>query len=299
MDYYSKYLKYKNKYISLRNNIGGAIPVPNAEYILMGHSCDLMNNVVDITNPNKYITSVICGQENGVYLNWDIYNELLEDRTKTLIGVVIAAKENPTQTQGTYHIADANGPLATYIDNSFTPLLDTDSDQILLARSGVIQVNLIRDNSYSTMIGINDQFEMMVFEVQFNNDDTSQIMVLNKPFDYSPNDVSSQIRKIVELAYYGSVYPTIEEVLLIFDEVFKSTSVLSKEQAITKFKTFKKIVVKKYIIQVSELFKKIPGTYLNQGCRLICGEDTNPLTDEQKAQVELRKEYSSGVRSLV
>jgi len=301
MDYYSKYLKYKNKYISLQNHRGGVSISPQKEYIVLGHACDIMNGntleEVEITGQNKYITSVVCGDPNAHDNNYNIYTQLQTNKDKTLFEIVLSEKELNTNL----HIVGCTGTSCTkYVNNRFTPYVDAEP-LIFLYRSGLLPVDIIKEkeNKYSNIIYVNDEYgfiDPIGFSVDINDvTNTSELVISDgSVYDDVQSDVKSKIKKLLELAYYGSVYPTIAQVLDIFDEVFDDRNIQStihKSVALEKFQLLKKTISDKYKLTISELFKKFPGIYLQQGCRVICGKEN--LTLEEKSSRDLRRQVSN------
>jgi hypothetical protein len=252
---------------------------PGTNYILLGHGCDILDKegnlvVVDIQpykNKCAYINTTSCGLPAGSEV-WSetIYN--LQTNAQTTLFDEVQKKKN------LYHISD--GIIKKdFIDNKFTPMVDVnDSDNHVfeIARSGMIPLNhnnLTQEQTENIVFSpFDDYYATLFFYYDPKTNQTQRSDIEGQIYDDKP------IETMIKMAYNGSVYPSVEQVIGIFHNyppIDEETNIVKKKEL---FIAFKKEVRETFKISISNLFKLFPGTYFYTACRVICGtaDDNNP-----------------------
>ena len=248
---------------------------PGTNYILLGHGCDILDKegklaVIDMQpykNKCAYINTTSCGLPAGSDL-WSetIYN--LQTNAETTLFNEVQKKKN------VYHISDGITK-KDFIDNRFTPMVDvndSDSHVFEIARSGMIPSKKVTQQNGNIVYSLVDNYyATLFFYYEPKTNHTKRSDIDGQIYEDKP------LETMIKLAYNGSVYPSVEQVIEIFHNypIDEETNIEKKKEL---FIAFKKSVKETFKISISNLFKLFPGTYFYTACRVICGtdDDNNP-----------------------
>lgn len=263
------------------------------DYILLGHGCDLTDETgnPEVVFPNEgcvYITTTSCGTTAGA----DVWGETvykLQTTENTLQKEVDAFnKSRPADER--YHICDGKIK-KEFINNKFTPMVDAAAykdGEFMLFRSGLIPVDYIKNQEKGIVYehpDIPGYYTAIMFD--YNPMTNEIIQYAEKENRY--RDIVNPVEQLIKMAYSGSVYPSIEEVMRVFNKYQIDAEPIPEEKK-RKFIRFKEEVKNTFKIKITDLFEQFPGTYFNTSCRVICGSENNEGINPRL--VKLRRDYS-------
>ncbi len=180
------------------------------------------------------------------------------------------------------HIHYAGAPSAirkTYVDGNFVPIIFFSyGPYVFLRRSGIFS---LREADIATI----------------DKEDPDDCTLV-QPLINSPGQPWKGTRGAVEAAYKGSLYPTVKEVLEVFDKEFgPDKEELSFEKGKMRFQAFAAVIKKRFTISMSALFSKFgKGVYYNLGCRGPCshqGVSQEDLDVAAAPGLKLRRQRSA------
>ena len=267
---------------------------PGINYVLFAHGCDIIDQeqrpvIKNIAKENVYITTTSCGVES-VSNEWGatVYN--LQNSAQTTLFTEVE-KKAISGDDAPYHVCEGNKK-PDYVDNLVTPMVDINipfGDYVfMLYRSGLIPVDYIRSHKDIVYEAGENYYNAIMFSYTPDTNTIYRTDNANVPIvevDGKP------LEKIVNLAFAGSVYPSVEDVLQIFKKyaIDAEPNIKLKRQ---NFTAFKEEVKKVFKIPISTLFEKFPGTYFNTSCRTVCGSTEEDDSLNQSEYVKLRRKKS-------
>jgi hypothetical protein len=267
---------------------------PGINYLLFAHGCDIIDAenrplIKNIAKENVYITTTSCGIES-VSNEWGATVFNLQNSVQTTLFTEVE-KKAASGDDAPYHVNDGKKK-PDYVDNLVTPMVDINisfGDYVfMLYRSGLIPVDYIRTHKDIIYEAGENYYNAIMFSYTPDTNTIYRTDNANVPIvevDGKP------LEKIVNLAFAGSVYPQVEDVLQIFHKYAIDTepNIKLKRQ---NFAAFKEEVKKVFKIPISTLFEKFPGTYFNTSCRTVCGSTEEDDSLNQTEYVKLRREKS-------
>jgi hypothetical protein len=296
MNYQQKYLKYKNKYLTLRNQIGGdrssilletiaetnrlypdgnvpkshlngnifleklaAISPFNPDrsiYVMLCHGCDLDRNEAVVPPNCSYVHEVECGLEG--YDQWTNLRCLFTEQSKILKDPIKYRRE--LEEKGIKFTIDRQGE--TYVNNRFSPYLVSN----LGFFSGLHRIGQPISN-------------------EIKNEETKEKICVNysiRDDEGFPNDSADAALRYYHELYRHSLFPTKQDVIDVtthenliecFREIYSQLELKPYQKMTSTADHFDKLMIKYFKVDIKTLFKYFPGIYYSISCRVPCNDE--------------------------
>lgn len=298
MNYQQKYLKYKNKYLTLRNQIGGdrssilletivetnrlypdgnipkshlngnifleklaAINPFNPDtsiYVMLAHGCDLDRNE-EVVPPNcMYVHEVECGLLSQDH--WMNLRCLFTEQNKILRDPIKYRID--LGLKGIKFTIDSPGQ--TYVNNRFSPYL--------ISNMGI----------FSGLHRIGQPISNEVFDEDTKENTCVKYSI--KDDDGLPNDSADTALRFYHELYRHSLFPTKQDVIDVtthenliqsFREIYSRPDLTPGNKKAETANHFDKLIIKYFKVDIKTLFKYFPGIYYSISCRAPC-DDKDP-----------------------
>lgn len=300
MNYQQKYLKYKNKYLTLRNQIGGDrrsilletiaetdrlypdgnIPMSHLNgnifleklaainpfnpdtsiYVMLAHGCDL-DRSEEVVPPNcSYVHEVECGLEGND--QWTNLRCLFTEQSKILKDPIKYRIDLGLKKKPQKFTIDSQGQ--TYVNNRFSPYLFSNSGW------------------FSGLHRIGQPISYVVFD-----EDTKENSCLPYSIRYNENllnDSPDTALRFYHELYRYSLFPTKQDVIdvtthknliVCFQEIYARQELTSHQKIMATAYHFEELIRKYFKVDIKTLFKYFPGIYYSISCRTPC-DDKDP-----------------------
>jgi ankyrin repeat protein len=262
MNFYDKYLKYKNKYFNLKNQYGSSQKAKQGDntkvYTVLGHGCTL-NQKLRVPKGCQYVTLVPIGTSSDASaMNNIIFENAFQKNHELLKNPKANIAElkkllNYATISVHYYTENKSDITGSYYNAEYRPFQKWDTNNksdILLSK---------KDNSilYAASSG------MHILGSKINN--------------FVGNIKKNNIAYTINHIFNESIYPSKRDVFRVYRESNKIDDIGAK-----------------FKIDQNTLFKKYPGVHFNFVCRDKCNKD---LT--QKV-IELRRQnsYDSSIEEI-
>jgi hypothetical protein len=304
MNYQQKYLKYKNKYITLRNQIGGdrssilletlretnrLYPdgnVPKSHlngnifleklatinpfnkdtsiYVMLGHGCDLDRSEEVVPQDCMYVHEVECGLES--YDQWYNLRCLFSYRNKILKDPI--KNKSKLEEIGIKFTFDRQ--YDTYVNNRFSPYLISNYGFF----SGLHQIG--QPISREVINEDGGEINCIIYSIKDEKNEKDE--------DKFRNDSPDEALCFYHELYRHSLFPTKQDVIEVtkyekliecFKEIYEREGLTRIEKIIATADHFEKLMIKYFRVDIKTLFKYFPGIYYSISCRSPC-EDKDP-----------------------
>ena len=260
-------------------------------YIMLGHNCNFVYNDIRADGSREIkmdvqtmpedcvlVTGTLCGVLNSLQntpqmcqlmmkiMNEDAYNDPIHNvrETENIAPAVFGEEEGQQHPLHIHYSDSPNESRRTYTNGNFIPAIYINSRYTVWStfyRSGVY-------NRHEANAVIMDEDEDCVQNF----------------FDFN--------REGIEKAYRGSIYPTVDRVLDIYDRFISDESGHENSQA--NREAFIGALEREFMITQSDLFARFPGVYYNLLCRKPCRIGENLASDEEaEPTLVLRRAHSA------
>jgi len=297
MDYQQKYLKYKNKYLTLRNQIGGnrssilletlietnrlypdgnvpkdhlngnifleklaAINPFNPDtsiYVMLAHGCDLDRSEEIVPPDCMYVHEVECGLE--AYGQWYNLRCLFTNKNRILKDPIKYRRE--LEGKGIKFTIDRQ--YGTYVNNRFSPYVISNAGFF----SGLHKIG------------------QPISKEEFNKDEGKINCITYSIRDENlPNNSADTALRFYHELYRHSLFPTIQDVIdvtthenliVCFQEIYANQELTGRQKMMATVDHFEGLIRKYFKVDIKTLFKYFPGIYYSISCRSPC-EDKDP-----------------------
>jgi len=298
MDYQQKYLKYKNKYLTLKNQIGGNrsgilletlretnrlyptgnIPASHLNgniflerlatinlfnpdtsiYVVLAHGCDLHRSE-EIVPPNcMYVHEVECGFESLDQLT--NLRCLFTNQSRLL--------KDPIKYRPELKLKDIEFTIDrqhdTYVNNRFSPYL--------VSNAGI----------FSGLHKIGQPISEEVFNEDDKKIDCNPYSIAKQDENDEkglPNDSPDTALDFYHELYRHSLFPTKQDVIdvtthenliVCFREIYNREGLSKSQKMMATANYFDELIRKYFKVDIKTLFKYFPGIYYSISCRTPC-----------------------------
>lgn len=233
---YYKYLKYKNKYINLKNQFAGSQGSTYNVYTVLGHGCTL-DEKLRIPKDCQYVTAVPLDDTSS---SLEMYNIIFNNAFRKNHELLINPKANIPQLEKLfegasisvhYYTDNETDITGSYYNAMYFPFTEWyfDSNKVLLSKEPNCIISALSSGMYKLGSNIN--------KVVNKIDDRNTFSAINELFK-------------------GSIYPPMSTVL---NDVNKHNIKIDE-------------IGTHYKITQEKLFEKHPGVYFNFVCRSKCDD---------------------------
>lgn len=214
---------------------------PDAVYIVIGHGCDLEDELLTVPPNCKYITSVACGIERGKSFN-DIMDKFLQNNL-----------EQPITRESLKKLERFNSTREVH-----SRKLITTNEEFRIHHAGEKFVNNKNWCFFKIryLAGLRKLGHIVPSIPELND---------NFPQKYT-------LRSYMLLHFEGSLFPTCAQVNNCFELNFDKTILDSYNYDITMLfnYNFVKLIADNFSIDYATLLDNLEGTFINAACRPIC-----------------------------
>lgn len=215
----------------------------NAVYMIMGHGCDLNNELKRVPTKCKYITSVACGIARDINPQHDINIDFVNNKIKT----PITADSLSTYERINLHIDS----------DPITNKMYTRNEEFRIHNEGDYYVN--SKNSCFTAFGFLGGLRKLGH------------IVPDIPFLNSKLPQNYTLRSYILMHFEGSLFPTCEQVNKCLDINFSKSELDNYNYNSFEYEfQIDGLMKTNFSIDYATIMDYLEGTFINSACRPIC-----------------------------